>query len=179
MPKVVRVKCYPKLQKLWHEVCSNCQKTIDELNIIPFDAVAGIGGLEIHHIRYDVPLDDVRFQRFMCHGCNHKKEFSISELERYNKELSGSMLSNIDKCEIFQEWWSNEMVENNYHMPRHEIIAGGAYVSGANVITVGRWLIPLSEHKNAPFARAVISGVDTIFLRGRSFGKFDDSSKYK
>ena len=88
MPKKIRMKCYPKLLKRWPEVCSNCLKGCDELNIPRYDPDSGTGGLQIHHTSYDVPLDDIEYQRFMCHSCNHKKEFSYSELEKYHRELS-------------------------------------------------------------------------------------------
>ena len=168
MPKKVRVKCYPLLLKVWPEVCSNCQKTCHELNINPFDDTTGTGGLEIHHTRYDVSLSDPYYQRLMCHACNHLKEFSYSELERYDQEVSASMKSNIDKHQIFAEWISQEMIECNFRMPYSEAAGSGAYISGANYATVERWLKPLIS-KAGPFSRATIDGVDTIYVKGKSF----------
>jgi len=183
MPQRIRKKCYPLLLAKYPEVCSNCQKTVDELHLSSFNPENGTGGLEIHHIRYDVPLDNPDYQRFMCHGCNHKKELCRSELERYTRELSASMISNVDKHQIFEEWFSLEMTENNYRMPMEDVVAGGSYVSGANITTVHRWVRTLIS-KPAPFSRAVIDGVETVYLKGREFFRpppkdiQDDSSDY-
>jgi len=170
MPKRIRVRCYPKLLKLYPEICSLCQKTIDELHLPKFDIVSGTGGLEIHHTRYDVPLDDVFHQRFLCHGCNHKKELTMSELERYDKEVSASMKSNIDKHQIFQEWFSNELLEHNYRYPMRDAVESGSYICGANITTVQRWLRTLTSTAS-PFSRAFIDGEETIYLKGRGFGR--------
>src|SRR3990167_5314891 len=112
MPKHIRKRLYPKLKEIWPEICSNCQKTLKELGIHEFEPNKGTGGFELHHTRYDIRLDDVRCIRFMCHGCNHKSEFSKSELEKYNNDLSASMASNIDKHSIFLDWFSDSMRQN-------------------------------------------------------------------
>jgi len=62
------------MQKLWAEVCSNCQKTLDECNLEPFDKLTGTGGFEIHHTRNDLGMTNENVTRFMCHSCNHKSE---------------------------------------------------------------------------------------------------------
>ncbi len=62
------------MQKIWTEVCSNCQRTLEECNLSPFDELTGKGGFEIHHIRYDLGMDNEKAARFMCHSCNHKSE---------------------------------------------------------------------------------------------------------
>lgn len=170
MPKKIRVKCYPKLQKKWPEVCSNCQKACEELNIPEYDPFTGRGGLQIHHTRYDVALDDTEYQRFMCHACNHLQEFSYAELEKYNRELSASMHKNLDAHKIFQEWFAHEIPENNYRMSMDDAIGSGAYISGAHVSTVAKWLIPLYS-KAGPFSRAHINGVDSIYLKGKDFSR--------
>lgn len=172
MPKKIRVKCYVKLQKKWPEICSHCQKTLTELHLPDFDPISGTGGMPIHHTRYDVAMDDTEYQRFMCHGCNHLKEFSYAELEKYHNELSSSMHKNLDTHQIFQEWFAHEMSEekNNYKMSYADVVDSGSYVSGANVSTVERWVRPLVS-KAGPFSRSSIDGVDSIYLKGKDFSR--------
>lgn len=162
-----RALLYPKMQDEWPEICSNCQRTLDECNLRKFDPQTKTGGFEIHHTRYDVDLTDPRYTRFMCHACNHRKEFSKSTIMAFENEISASHKANIVKHPIFLEWFSNEMVERNYHMPLSEVINGGAYVSGANIKTVRGWLKPLTEHKEAPFGITNVFGVDTVYLKGK------------
>ena len=179
MPKNVRSKIYPRLLDIWPEICSNCQKTTKELGIQPFNPSTGKGGLELHHVRYDIRLDDVRFIRFMCHGCNHKSDFSRSELEKYNNDLSASMRANIDKHQIFLDWISDQMQLNHFCMELDEIIDSGAYVSGANTVTVKRWLDPLCS-KEGPFSKPVaIGGVLCIYLKGANIERFPTMEAYQ
>ncbi len=164
MPKEMRKKLYPKMLKKWPEICSNCQKSIEELNLKPFNGETG--GLQLHHTSYQFRLDDIEYIRFMCHGCNHKQEFSKQTIIEAERELSASHKANIQKHPIFLEWFANAMVENNYHMPRKEIIASGAYISGANVKTVGGWIEPLVSPEG-PFSDVDIHGVNTVYLKGK------------
>jgi len=170
MPKKVRVVCYPKLLKKWPEICCHCQKTCQELNIPEFDPISGTGGLQIHHTRYDVAMDDTTHQRLMCHACNHLREFSYSELEKYHNELSSSMHKNIDSHNVFQEWFAHEISENNYLMSYEDVAGSGSYISGANYATVERWIKPLIS-KAGPFSRAHINGVDSVYLKGKDFSR--------
>lgn len=162
-----RSEMYPKMQGIYPEVCACCQKTLDECNLRPFDPTTKTGGFEIHHTSYQVALTDVEYARFMCHGCNHKQELSKEAIMAFENEISASHKANIIKHPIFLEWFSNEMVERNYHMPFDEIVNGGAYVSGANIKTVKGWLAPLTEHKEAPFGVTVVTGVKTVYLKGK------------
>lgn len=179
MPKKIRVKIYPKLLRIWPEVCSACCKMLKDLDIHPFDPKLGTGGFELHHIRYDVRLDDIRFIRFMCHGCNHRSEFRRSELEKYHHELGASMYANLDKHQIFLDWFSDEMEANHCCMIRSEIIESGAYISGANVKTVERWLLPLCS-KEGPFSKPTkIGGVLCIYVKGKNIERFPTIDDYQ
>lgn len=162
-----RSEIYPKMQTMWPEVCSYCQRTLDECNLRPYNPQARTGGFEIHHIRYDIDLRDPHYTRFMCHACNHKRELSKETIMAFENEISASHKANIIKHPLFLEWFSNEMVERNYHMPLKEAINGGAYISGANIKTVMGWLQPLAFHDNAPFGVTNVTGVDTIYLKGK------------
>lgn len=162
-----RIICYPRLQKLWPEICSCCQKTLDELNLNPFDPETGIGGYEIHHTSYQWEITDPQYQRFMCHGCNHKVEFSRATIMAFETEISASHKANIQKHPIFLDWFSNAIRENNFHLPLSEVINGGSHISGANVKTVRGWLLPLAFWSDSPFSVVNISGIDTIYLRGK------------
>lgn len=194
MPKKIRAKLYPRMLKHWPEACVGCGAIIERnlkdpklkhkmlpknlgellkvIDIDPFDPKTGTGGFQLHHIRYDVRLDDIEFIRFMCQGCNHKKELRRSEIEKYHNELSASMRSNIDKHAIFLDWLSDVMPENHYCMPLDEIVDSGAYVSGANVKTVQGWLRPLTSTEG-PFSKpTAIDGVLCIFVKGMNLERF-------
>ena len=162
-----RSTLYPQVQAVWPEVCANCNKTLDQCNLKPFDPRTMTGGFELHHIRYDLGMTEPRVVRFMCHSCNHREEFSKQVILEHENELSASHKANLQKHPIFLAWFSNEMVENNYHMPLSEVINGGAWVSGANVKTVQGWLKPLAYSKQSPFAVVAVLGVDTVYLRGK------------
>jgi hypothetical protein len=162
-----RADLYPKMLKLWPEVCAGCLRTLDECNLRKFDPVTKTGGFEIHHTRYDIDLTDPSYTRFMCHGCNHKKEFSKETIMSFESEISAAHKANIVKHPIFLEWFAHEMEERNYHMPLSEAVNGGAYISGANVKTVRGWLKPLTEHTDSPFGIMPVHGVDEVYLRGK------------
>jgi len=179
MPKYLRKKLYPQLLELWPEVCAFCQRTLKEIGGSPFDYRTGTGGFELHHTRYDIRLDDVRFIRFMCHACNHRSEFSRSELEKYNNELSASMRSNIDKHQIFLDWLSDQMQENHNCMIYDEVIDSGSWVSGANPVTVKRWLKPLCSNEG-PFSKpTAIGGVLCIYVKGLHIERFPSIEAYQ
>lgn len=162
-----RAKLYPKMLDSQIEICANCLRTLDECNLRNFDPETRTGGFEIHHIRYDVDLTDHHYTKFMCHSCNHRKEFSKITIMAYENEISASHKANISKHPLFLEWFSHEMTQRNFHMPLNEVINGGAFISGANVKTVRNWLKPLAEHKDSPFGITNVYGIDTVYLKGK------------
>ncbi len=173
-----RASLYPEVQKRWLEICSNCNKTLDECNLNPFNPSTQTGGFELHHTSYEGELIDPSIIRFMCHGCNHRSEFSRQTIMEFENEISASHKANIVKHPIFLEWFSNNMVENNYHVPLNDVLNGGAYISGANVKTVRGWLKPLAEHPDAPFGIVKIKGVETVYLKGKEMKIFVPITKY-
>lgn len=162
-----RAKLYPQVQKRYSECCSNCQKTLDECHLNPFDPVTRTGGFELHHTRYDLGITNPDVIRFMCHSCNHLEQFSKTIIITHENELSASHKTNLEKHPIFQAWFSNKMTEKNYHMPLSEVVNGGAYVSGAHVKTVRDWLKPLAYSDESPFAVTSVLGIDTVYLKGK------------
>ena len=172
MPKKVRVFLYTQLlEKGELEICSHCQKSCDELGIKQFDKNTGTGGLEIHETDYSLPLISLSNKRFMCHSCNHLKQFSFNEITKYQNELSASHKSNLIKHPIFLEWFSNYLQENNYRVRKKEVIRSGAYISGANVVTVARWLEPIVSAESPLTDSGWFDGEQFITLRGREFNK--------
>jgi len=162
-----RARVYPEIQKRYPECCSNCQKTLDECNLKPFDPVTRTGGFELHHTRYDMGMMNPNVIRFMCHSCNHLEEFSKKIILAYENELSASQKTNLEKHPIFLAWFSNKIAENNYHLPLSEVVNGGARISGAHVKTVRDWLKPLAYSDESPFTVIRVLGIDTVCLKGK------------
>lgn len=156
IPKKIRDKLYPILVKRDGEFCQYCRKTCFEANVKT---------LELHHIKYDYPLNNPDNYKLLCHSCNHRKELRKQIIENDN-EISASHRANIGKHPIFLEWLSNEMSDHNYNLPKYEIINSGAYISGANIVTVARWLKPLISNEG-PFSEADVLGIPTVFLKGK------------
>ena len=177
LSKNQRIKCYSLiLERGDPEVCSYCGKTCQELGLGKFDKNIGEGGLEIHHTSYDVSMTDIRFQKFMCHSCNHLQQFSYDEISKYDRELSASHKSNLEKEPRFRRWFANYLKEHNYKVKKKEVKRSGAYISGANVTTVDRWIEPLVSEESPLTDSLWIDGQQYIVIRGREFKHEDDEN---
>src|SRR3990172_3596492 len=69
-----REEVYKKCELRYPEVCSHCQKTLKECEMVKF---------YLHHTRYDVDPKDPEYIRFMCKSCNKLEIFSRKIIEEY------------------------------------------------------------------------------------------------
>lgn len=160
-----RKKVYRILLKRDPEICCSCQRTCHELGLKPFNLLTGKGGLLLHHVKYVDDLTDPDYVRFICVGCNNKKELQKKMI--YDEQrMDQSHIENKRYSNAFDEYWWMKMQEKKYHYGYLDMLRGGAKYTGANISTIRRYIDAKVGFEDSDYVRMVVDLVDTIYLNG-------------